>query len=260
MVDQCQSKCGRRWEQLWKGNCMLPPCWFVSLGVNEPAPVLLACAAGKCGVLSLLVAPGEKGRKRNGSSMYCQPDWYSKSPASPSQEDSPAVSSLFGRNKARGKWNTWVKRKDPSYCSLVHRVSALCLCSTLHYTLFQDSLLSWTREDGRSWRQESSSHMAISLLCCISPSIFQRNLKCRSAHPSQPPLHKVSSCWSHLVAQGLRGEKVASSRDIETKSLHLHCVSCQQACQTTAGCADPCWSLSTCNVNCGLTEQPSWLS
>lgn len=246
MVDQCQSKCGRRWQQLWKGNCMLPPCWFVSLGVNEPASALLARAAGKRGVLSLLVAPGEKGRKRNESSTYCQPDWYSKSPASPSREDSPAVSSLFGRNRARGKWNTWVKRKDPSYCSLVYTVSALCLCSTLHYTLFQDRLL-------------SSSHMAISLLCCISPSIFHRNLKCRSARPSRLPLRKVSSRWSHLVAQGLRGEKVASSTDIETKSLHLHCVSCQQACQTAAGCADPCWSLTTCNVNCGLTEQPSWL-
>lgn len=146
MVDQCQSKCGRRWEQLWKGSCMFPP-WFFSRGVNEPAPVLLACTPGKGS------APGKKRRRRNGFSTHCQPDWCSKSPASPSQQDSLAVGSLFVQNRVRGKWNTWVKRKDPSYRSLRYTASAPCLCPALRNTPFWEGLLSWRQEDRRSWRQ-----------------------------------------------------------------------------------------------------------
>lgn len=61
MINWRQSKCCRRWESFWKG--IFPPCWFVSLGVNEPAFVLFACTAEKRKALGLLVAPGEKGRK-----------------------------------------------------------------------------------------------------------------------------------------------------------------------------------------------------
>jgi len=55
-------------------------------------------------------------------------------------------------------------------------------------------------------------------------------------------------------------ENVATSTDIGTKSLHLHHVSCQQACQTKAGYAELSQSLCTCIMNCGLTEQSGWPS
>lgn len=138
-----------------------------------------------------LAMPGEKGWKRSRFSTFSYSEWCSKSPAPLPQLNRTAVSSVHGRERIKGKWNTWSK-KWPQLLWHVHSISSVSEFNMALYPFPRRFLVCLRRKRNvRSWRQDFSRGTAIFSLCLISGIIFNQNLSC-SAYMHEPLLHRIS--------------------------------------------------------------------